>query len=677
MKDLFSSLKKIIFLSFILLIIFAGEGSGCGNESKSPLPSSNSGQGNSSRKQSKFPNSELKTSSEGTVETKVGTVQNSSQEGDNPLSTQSNESKSPLPFSNSGQGNSSRKQSKFPNSELEISSEGTVETKVGTVQNSSQEGDNPLSTQSSEGTKIFEVEDDESSSIQSEKELPSHNEVNINLGLVKDPEDADGWINKRLEYFQECGPNFLQDIGEAKIKFSIQVIIEKMQKWVEDLMKAENNNNDVDAFRVFHGFYVMLFEDINDILQKRHKKKETTAEAGLFNFNNLKGFLFKKNSKNDDSELTNEVSENLRKKINNRLKKEYQIKETTTKINVLVNELKDKIMEFKGMNKNDKSELSNNDFAQNSMLGNWINDQFKETSKNDKLELSNNGFFQEDFSYSDESTSIVMLKNEIDYQWKVYLLDSNFLPSANKEILIKAILEKMKELADPYIEWEKKGLSEKARYEFFVDLFCSVNNWLYNKNSESNSKNLINDVKKISNEIYLNGDQTVEAPTTIDDLVSELENDIETFFSEDDFVSKLENDVETFLSEKESLEKWIVELWKKHYPIGESLEEMTLALPENTNKKLLIEVMLECMKNFAEDSIYFGFFVELFNKVNESEILYKNNQEDLINDVRSVVKEIYPRLEQIGEDLSTIDDLLREIRDKWNSQENDEGQSEE
>ena len=49
MKSLLSPLKRIIFLNFILFAVFAGQESGCGNESN--ITSSNSGQGNSGKGQ--------------------------------------------------------------------------------------------------------------------------------------------------------------------------------------------------------------------------------------------------------------------------------------------------------------------------------------------------------------------------------------------------------------------------------------------------------------------------------------------------------------------------------------------------------------------------------------------------------------------------------------------------
>ena len=60
MQNFLTSFRKMIFLSFILFTIFAGEGLGCGCEDQSKLQPSHSGQGNPKRKKLSSFNEEKK-----------------------------------------------------------------------------------------------------------------------------------------------------------------------------------------------------------------------------------------------------------------------------------------------------------------------------------------------------------------------------------------------------------------------------------------------------------------------------------------------------------------------------------------------------------------------------------------------------------------------------------------
>jgi len=201
------------------------------------------------------------------------------------------------------------------------------------------------------------------------------------------------------------------------------------------------------------------------------------------------------------------------------------------------------------------------------------------------------------------------------------------------------------------------NIFEKRNHEFYIMLFNKVKEQL----CKSDLKNVINLINTIYEEEDLN---KVNQSTTNKWIkeIKELPNKIEKIVSEKikgKNNSELENESSCLLfqisnyevSKIDELNSWINASW-----------EAPKKLSKNTNKKLLIEVIIQDMIvcNFSKENQYIlNFYTMLFNKVKEQ--LYENEEKIFFQDAKNVLDEIFKKENLIQELPLTIFQLIEEV----------------
>jgi len=233
--------------------------------------------------------------------------------------------------------------------------------------------------------------------------------------------------------------------------------------------------------------------------------------------------------------------------------------------------------------------------------------------------------------------SLEISKKWIDVLWKTY---SEFPKNIDKKFLIQAIIE--------FIAMDKirNKLFEEIPHEFYEELLNKVNEKLY----KNNRANLINDFRNEINSIHSEKDKIKKMPSKIDHLVKVLTDKIEKFVSE-----KINKNIEQYnensllifesTSEKNISKNWISIAYEAYSKF-----------PKNINKKILIKVILESIKQH-KNKYNDHFYVELLNQVNKN--LYQNHP-IFFEDVIDVIK--LHGGNPIKKNLWTIDELAKEIR---------------
>jgi len=235
------------------------------------------------------------------------------------------------------------------------------------------------------------------------------------------------------------------------------------------------------------------------------------------------------------------------------------------------------------------------------------------------------------------------------------LLEDSENLDRDRELLIKLIMNDMATQLEIIIQPD--NIFEKRNHEFYIMLFNKVKEQL----CKSDLKNVINLINTIYEEEDLN---KVNQSTTNKWIkeIKELPNKIEKIVSEKikgKNNSELENESSCLLfqisnyevSKIDELNSWINASW-----------EAPKKLSKNTNKKLLIEVIIQDMIvcNFSKENQYIlNFYTMLFNKVKEQ--LYENEEKIFFQDAKNVLDEIFKKENLIQELPLTIFQLIEEV----------------
>ena len=645
MKSSLSPFKRIIFLSFILFTIFAGNESGCKCENESNLSSSHSSQGSSGGRKS------------GSSASSPGGHHNtSSPENSLQPFRQLPSSQKKLFDLSSSKINLTRATNVVVVNPNSIDSQGSSLTeRVGSSVSGTSKKLNFASKPLSPNHKV-------QNNLQSQR-IPIPSQADLIqcafLKLFKTNADKE-LINWIITEYKSGAQELFDLLRKKSTELLIKTIIAKIAEDFKSDLKISSFSSYLMPYRILFSQVKKVKGDkeYNSIRSQYENCKEYSPESLIIGaidvIEEVSKNLLPKFLSDRKNESGNALMEGLIKKVRLTLEKEDHF----------ISLIKALIEEGEAVN-NDSDGYSTDKQVKSTLEedseGDFFSSVLEEALKREHII----------FNISSNGVSRKLIK------WVIEVLYEEQTTSDHSENLLKN-LEEVKVLIGIVIEFIALDMSEEeedetTQYSTYEELFKEMNEKILEEHYKIAWEKCKSYTNEVEGEEIQEGRLFINAMNVINAIRESEKNGNEFSIKIEELVANIKKFI--LQKNKYELEEWMSNAWNKFSTLMPKSPQI-IQIPENTNKDLLIKVIFEHMKAVAATNIekqvcsninvfeeeHCEFYITIFNQVNGQ--LYKNNKTSMVMDLIKAIDAMPQGKKQRQEiQTMTVNDLVKKLED--------------